>query len=280
MTPGPRSDLDFDRSAVEDRGCPELHNRHCASDCGCCDYQTSARNAGAELMPGLEAKSDGTMILLRGYGQVYNTNAGRADCGEGFLLSDDQFADMISTLPGRLRDNCEAKFRAEVEWLREVFIQAERQREQQVTRARSHQALGRIVQHVGHLLACAEQLDFDWLTQHAPTEAARGLGVFYLFPGRLRALSESARRKARQGDNAQLLSLADAADHLADELVLLDQASEDNIHRELPDNDDYDVHHLADAIRIAQRLELAARTALEKSKKKAARFRVRRGGRW
>ena len=104
--------------------------------------------------------------------------------------------------------------------------------------------------------------------------------MFYLFPGRLRALAESARRETRQGNNAQLLILADAADQLAEDLILLDEASEDKIHRQLPQKDDYDVHHLADAIRIARRLELAARTALEMSKKKAARFRGRRGGRW
>lgn len=204
---------------------------------------------------------------------------GRIAC-ESCLLSDDQFADMMSTLPGRLRDSCEAKFRAELEWFREVFIQAERQHEQQVTQAQSHQALGRIIQHVGHLLACAEQLDFDWLTQHAPTEAARALGVFYLFPGRLRALSESARRKARQADNAQLLSLADAADHLADELVLLDQASEENIHRELPDNDI--TACIIWPMRSASRSDLSSRLEprLKRARKKAAHFRVRRGGRW
>lgn len=215
----------------------------------------------------IEAKWGETeMVLLRGYGHVYDPNAGPGDRSEGFLLGDDQFADVMSTFPGRAGN--EAELRAQLEWFREVFIQAERQHGQQATRAQSHQALGQIVQRVAHLLTCAEQLDFDWVTEHAPTEAPGALAVFYLFPGRLRALAESARRETRQGNNAQLLILADAADQLAEDLILLDEASEDKIHRQLPQKDDYDVHHLADAIRIARRLELAARTALEMSKKK------------
>ncbi|MCP3459166.1 hypothetical protein [Bradyrhizobium sp. CCGUVB23] len=213
------------------------------------------------------------MVLLRGYGHVYDPNAGPGDCSEACLLSDDQFTGVMSTFPGRLREGCEAEIRSQLEWFREVMVQAERQRAQRATRAQSHQALGHVIQHVGQFLSCAAQLEFDWVAEHAPTEAAGALAVFYSFPGRLRALAKSARRKARQGDDAPLRRLADAADHLADQLMRLDEASEDKIRSQLLQNDDYDVRHLADAIRIAQWLELASQNALAISKKRGGPLR-------
>ncbi|WLA69705.1 hypothetical protein [Bradyrhizobium diazoefficiens] len=85
-----------------------------------------ARDAQAEPMPKrIEAKWGETeMVLLRGYGHVYDPNAGPGDRSEGFLLGDDQFADVMSTFPGRAGN--EAELRAQLEWFREVFIQAER----------------------------------------------------------------------------------------------------------------------------------------------------------
>ncbi|WP_156944558.1 hypothetical protein [Bradyrhizobium sp. Ec3.3] len=239
------------------------------------NLKTSSAVQGAEPMPGrVEAKCGGTeMVLLRGYGHVYDPNAGPGDCAEACLLSDDQFTDVMSTFPGRLREGCEAEIRSQLERVREVMVQAEQQRAQQASRAQSHQALGHVIQHVGRFLSCAAQLEFDWVAEHAPTEAAGALAVFYLFPGRLRALAESARRKARQGDDAPLRRLADAADHLADQLMRLDEASEDKICPQLLQNDDYDVRDLADAISIAQRLELASQTALAISKKRGGPLR-------
>lgn len=94
------------------------------------------------------------------------------------------------------------------------------------------------------------------------------LTVFWLFPRRLRALAEYAKKKARHADIAELVVLANAADRLADVLMLLDGASSDKISRELSEAYDHEVRHLVDAVRIAQRLERATRTALDTSKKR------------
>jgi hypothetical protein len=208
------------------------------------------------------------MILLRGYGQMHDPNAGPGAGSEGFLLSDDQFDELMRAFPGPLRNGLEAELRMQLDGFREPILTDRLQRAQQPTRAESHKALDRIGQHLQDFLNGTEQLDFDWAAEDSPIDAARARSISYLFPRRLRALAENARRKARQADNAQLVMLADTADRLADYLMLLDEASEDKIDRQLPQKSDYEVRHLADAVRIAQRLELATRTALETSKKR------------
>jgi hypothetical protein len=199
---------------------------------------------------------------------MHDPNAGPGASSEGFLLSDDQFDELMRAFPGPLRDGLEAELRMQLDGLREPIHTDRLQRAQQPSRAESHKALDHIGHYIRHFLNCSEELHFHWVAADCQAEAEGALSVFWLFPRRLRALAENARREARQADNAQLVMLADAADRLADYLMLLDEVSADKIDRQLPQKRDYEVRHLADAVRIAQRLERATRTALESSKKR------------
>lgn len=203
------------------------------------------------------------LVRLDGYGQMH----GPGSASEGFLLSDDQFASLIRSFPGR-RDGHEIELRRQFDWVRELILQDRRRRARQPSRPQIHAALDHIGGHVRHFLDCAEKLDFDWLAEDSPTEPARALSVSYLFPSRLRALADSARRGAGLAGNAELLMLADAADRLALYLTLLDEPSWSGIFRHLPNTCDYAVRQFADAVRIAQRVELATRAALATSKKR------------
>lgn len=86
---------------------------------------------------------------------------------------------------------------------------------------------------------------------------------------RLYGFASRARHEAKCNDRpaAQLVAFAAAADRLAWELKWGDVAPQAKISKALPPTYDYAVSSLADAVQIAQRLELALGSALAHSKK-------------
>jgi len=177
---------------------------------------------------------------------------------------DDLIKDLDLPLLGGHRTECHDW----LNWIREVVLTDCLRRSRQPTRAEIHEALDQTGQLLRHFVNASEQRRADWIAEESSILAPGPLTVFWLFPRRLRALADFAKMKARQADIAELVILAKAADRLADVLMLLDGASSDKISRELPQAYDYEVRHLVDAVRIAQRLERATRTALETSKKR------------
>ncbi|MET4330405.1 hypothetical protein ABIB80_006259 [Bradyrhizobium sp. i1.15.2] len=200
------------------------------------------------------------LVRLNGYGQMH----GPGSASDGFLHSDDLFGTLMRIFPGRFHDGHEADIRKELDWLRELILKDDRRwRAKQPSRAQINAALDDIARSVRQFLTCAQHVEFDWLAGNPPTEPAGRLSVAYSFPNRLRALVRSARRAG----NAELLMVADAADRLAEDLTMLNEPSQSRIFRYLPNTWDYEVRQFADTVRIAQRLELATRTALETGKK-------------
>ncbi|MET4604148.1 hypothetical protein ABIB90_003634 [Bradyrhizobium sp. JR4.1] len=183
-------------------------------------------------------------------------------------LAGAQCDDLIKDLDLPLLDGHRTECHDWLNWIREDALRECLRRSQQPTRAEIHEALDQTGQLLRHFVDASEQRHADWIVQESPILAPGPLTVFWLFPRRLRTLADYAKKKARHADIAELVVLANAADRLADVLMLLDWASSDKISRELPEAYDYEVRHLVDAVRIAQRLEHATRTALETSKKR------------
>ncbi|WP_370142962.1 hypothetical protein [Bradyrhizobium yuanmingense] len=188
---------------------------------------------------------------------------GPGSASDGFLHSDDAFGTLMRLFPGRVQGGHAADIRKELDRIRELILTDERRRAQQPSRAQIHVALDEIARPIRQFLDCAQKVDFDWLANYPPTEPAGPLSIAYSFPSRLRALADSA----RQVGQAELLMLADAADGLAAELTMLNEPAQSMIFRQLSNAWDYEVRQFSDAVRIAQQLELAARTALQTAKK-------------
>ncbi|MCK1718710.1 hypothetical protein [Bradyrhizobium sp. 141] len=200
---------------------------------------------------------------------MYDPDAGPGGASQGFLLSNDQFNDLMRAFPGPSRDGHEIDIRKELDWLRELILKEDRGLAQQPSRAQIHAGLARFAFLVCEFLNCAQRVDFDWLAENPPIEPAGPMSLAYSFPSRLRALAGSA----RQAGNAELIMLADAADHLAQYLTLLNEPAQhrifqDKTFRDLTNPCHYEVREFADAVRIAQQLEGATRSALESSKKR------------
>ncbi|WP_409192583.1 hypothetical protein [Bradyrhizobium sp. RDM4] len=91
-----------------------------------------------------------------------------------------------------------------------------------------------------------------------------------MLPETLYGFAARARHEAKYNGapSAHLDAFAEAADGLAPVLKWLDFVSQDLLSSALPQTNDYAVRSVADAVRIAQLLDGAAATALEKSKKR------------
>lgn len=208
------------------------------------------------------------LVRLAGYGQMYDPDAGPGGAPVSFLLSNDQFNDLMRAFPGPSRDGHEVDIRKELDGLRELILKEDKRLAQQPSRAQIHAALDQFACLVCEFLNCAQKVDFDWGAQNPPIEPAGPLSLAYSFPSRLRALAGSA----RQAGNAELIMLADAADRLAQYLTLLNEPAQhrifqDKTFRDFPNPCHYEVREFADAMRIAHQLKRATRSALETSKK-------------
>ena len=109
----------------------------------------------------------------------------------------------------------------------------------------------------------------DWRAEALAIEPEGPLsGVFCTFPEVLDGFASHARFEAKHCDalSLQLAAFAEAADRLAQFLKWRNFVS-DKACKALPQTNDYAVRSLADAVRIAQRLDVALGMALEQSKK-------------
>jgi hypothetical protein len=159
-------------------------------------------------------------------------------------------------------------FYQRLNWIHELVFKDRLRRAQQPTQAEINAALGQTIQHLRRFLSAAEQLHLDWLADQSPGFSPGPLTLFYLYPRQLRALADHAWSAARRKGDVQLGALTTAADRLACYLTQLDHASVDQTSKELHEAHDYAVRDLVDAVRVARRLELAVRDAVEKGKKR------------
>jgi hypothetical protein len=222
------------------------------------------------------------MVPLKGYGNIdeRNTVLGSPsgedwkDRGkQGFLLSDAQFAELTEGLDLPYLSGKEQEVRAQLNSIREFVLKDCLQTDQQPRRAEVHKALAETGQQVRGLLDCAANFGYlpNWFADESSLEPEGPLfGVFCKLPEKLYAVAVRARYEAYmcKGGSDQLIAFAEAADGLARSLKWLDFVSQHKVHKQLHQTYDYSVRSMADAVRIAQRLELAVGSALETSKKK------------
>jgi len=192
----------------------------------------------------------------------------RSDRGrQGFRLRNVQFADLLAGvhLPGLAGH--EREFRAWLNYIRETVLQDCLQTDQQPNRSDVRAALDEVRTQTRVFLECAAAIGpRDWRAEATEPEGPLS-GVFCTFPDVLDGFASHARFEAKHCDalSLQLAAFSEAADRLA-QLLSLNFVS-DKAYRALPQTNDYAVRSLADAVRIAQRLDVALGMALEQSKK-------------
>jgi hypothetical protein len=195
----------------------------------------------------------------------------RTDRGrQGFRLSGAQFADLLASVrpPGLAGHHRE--FRAQLNHIREIVLQDCLQMDQQPSRSEVRVALVQVRKQTRVFLECAATIGpRDWRAEARAIEPEGPLNVFCAMPEVLYDFASHARFEAKHCDapGLQLVAFAEAADRLAQLLKWLDFVSKDKASRALPQTADYAVQSLADAVRIAQRLDVALGMAIEQSKK-------------
>ncbi|MDH2357324.1 hypothetical protein QCM80_43225 [Bradyrhizobium sp. SSUT112] len=109
----------------------------------------------------------------------------------------------------------------------------------------------------------------DWRVEIPSSKPEGPLSAYRILPEALYDFASRARRESKCGDApaAQLLAFAAAADGLAWELKWGDVVAQEKTSKALPRTYDYAVSSLADAVRIAQRLDAALGSALKQSKR-------------
>ena len=163
---------------------------------------------------------------------------------QGFLLNDLQFESLTRALDLPESSPRRALLRADLDFIREFVLKGFLQDAQKPTRPEIHKALAEIARRLRVFLDRIADLDSvpDWpLADSAAIEGPSPFRVFMTLPWRLRSCAERARSEARMCDDraALLIALADAADGLADILMALDFASEDDVLKHSPWTNDY-----------------------------------------
>jgi hypothetical protein len=188
----------------------------------------------------------------------------------GGPLSDAQWAELRAHLPplaGR-----DAECRAWLDHIRYVVRQDRLQTAQQPRRREVHEALAALRRRVRDFLETLAALGPlpDWREEQSPLAPDGPLNVLCAMPEALYGCASWARQQARcsNGLTARLTAVAQAADHLADGLKWADFVSKGKASDALPQTGDYGVRNLADAVHIAQRLDVALESALQRSKKR------------
>jgi|tagenome__1003787_1003787.scaffolds.fasta_scaffold20909230_2 hypothetical protein len=209
------------------------------------------------------------MIRLDGQGQVDDRQNGtdrmeddaKLDRGhQGFLLNDSQFKSLIRGLDPSKYVGREAQLRAELNFIRNFVLKSYLRDAQTPTWAEMRTALVETSRRVRALLGRISDLAFlpDWdLPDSAAIEDPSPFQVLVTLPSRLRACAERARLEAKMNKERALLmiAVADAADDLADILMALDFASQNELLKHLAWQTDYDMNHLAEIIRIVERVQ-------------------------
>lgn len=220
------------------------------------------------------------MVRLDGFGKADQHDTRELACrseqrqddgaAQGFLLNNAQFAALsahLSQLAGH-----EEQCRAELNDVREIVLQDRLQADQQPSRREVHEEMAKMLRLARDFLERGVALGLrpDWRVETPSSEPEGPLSAFRLLPEALYDFASRARREAKCCDApaAQLLAFAAAADRLAWELKWGDVVPQDKASQALPQTGDYAVRSLADAVRIAQRLDLALGAALATSKKR------------
>ncbi|MCP3472114.1 hypothetical protein NLM33_17495 [Bradyrhizobium sp. CCGUVB1N3] len=197
----------------------------------------------------------------------HGTDRGR----QGFLLNLAQLSDLMEGLRLPRLPGHELECRAWLNRIRDIVLKDCLQTDQQPTRREVHAALAELRKQTLLFLACAATIGpREWRADAAAIAPEGPLNVFCMLPEALYGFAAHARFEARCSAaplGMQLLAFAEAADGLAQGLKWLDFVAQDKAFKALPQTSDYAVGNLADAVRIAQRLDPALEHALETSKK-------------
>lgn len=196
----------------------------------------------------------------------------RLEAAQLISPSDAQFKKLIEgaqlpRLPGREAECC-----ARLNRIGEVVRRDRLQAKEQPSWAEVHKALAEVRCRARGFLECAANLVPlpHWAVEQ-PSLAPEGpLNVFCAMPETLYGFAAQARHEAKHSGapTAQLLAFAGAADRLAPALKWLNFVSQHFLSKALRQTNDYAVRSLADAVRIAQRLDDAVGVTLESRRKR------------
>lgn len=192
---------------------------------------------------------------------------------QGFLLSDLQFDSLTNLLDLSEFSPRRMQLRVDLDCIRAFVLKSLLQSSQKPTRPEIHKALAEFARRLGVFLEQTAELGSlpDWsLADPAAIEGPSPFRVFMTLPRRLRSFAERARSEARMNDDRAglLITVADAADGLADILMALDFASQDDVLKHLTWTADYHLDSLDGAVRIVQRLGVAVDNTLTAGKKR------------
>lgn len=189
-----------------------------------------------------------------------------------FSLSDAEFYELIKATPLAALAGRESECRA---WLNAIGEAVRRDHLQQKERPRwaeVHKALAEVRCRARVFAGCAANLVPlpDWAAEQSSLAPEGPLNAFCALPETLYAFAERARYEAEANGapTAQLVAFAEATDRLAPALKWLNFVSQHLLSNALQQTNDYAVRNLADAVRIVQRLDDAASSALESRNKR------------
>ena len=177
---------------------------------------------------------------------------------QGFLLSDLQFDSLTNLLDLSESPPRRMQLRADLDCIREFVLKSYLRDAQTPTRAEVNKALAETERQLRVFLdriADLSSLPVWPLADPAGIEGPLPFHVFLTLPWRLRSCAERARSEARMNNDRAglLITVADAADGLADILMALDFASQDDVLKHLPWTADYHLDSLDEAVRIDQK---------------------------
>jgi hypothetical protein len=192
---------------------------------------------------------------------------------QGFLLSDPQFDSLANLLDLSESSPRRIQLRTDLDCIRAFVLKSLLQSSQKPTRPEIHKALAEFARRLGVFLKQTAELGSlpDWsLADPAAIENPSPFHVFITLPRRLYSCAERARSEARNDNDraVSMIALAGAAEGLADILMELDFASQDDVLKHLPWTADYHLDRLDEAVRIVKRLEIAVDEALAAGKKR------------
>ena len=215
------------------------------------------------------------MARLRGWGRTDRELRGAVGHDRGLLHDDEQIQRLARHLNFSNISEVPAHLRSRLDFIREVYLKGRRQEALVPLQRERNTALAAVLSRIEPFLAAVKALTPrpNWALVDLPeTEDLTPSRVFVTLPYRLRLVADMARAASRhcpEGPSgskvlsSSLLQIATSADELADTLLLLDFASQVDVLKKLPADNEYEMNALLDVEAVSIRLSTAVDVALQ-----------------
>jgi hypothetical protein len=241
-----------------------------------------APKLGAILMPRKVQPQWGRqgMVRLRGWGRTdrelrdLDATSGAVGHDRGLLHDDEQIQRLASHLNFSNISELPAHIRSWFDSIRGFYLKGQCQEARVPPRRERNAALVAVLRRIEPFLAAVKALTprLNWALVDLPqTEDLTPSRVFVTLPDRLRSIAAMARAASRdcpEGPSgsevlSSLLQIATSADELADTLLLLDFASQVDVLKKLPADNEYEMNALLDVEAVSIRVSTAVDAALQ-----------------